>query len=523
MSDNMLIDAPGAALQNAPQDTVRDAPLNAPAASAYVSAPAAKTVRTRYAPSPTGSMHIGNLRTAIYEYLIAKSQDGAFVLRIEDTDQNRFVDGAIQLVYDTLKITGLAHDEGPDIGGAYGPYIQSERRDIYMKYALRLVERGAAYHCFCSKERLAALKDENERAGLTNFYDRRCLSLPQSAVRENLDGGAEFVIRQKMPSSGKTVFRDAVYGEMEFDNRYLEDQILIKSDGLPTYNFANVVDDHLMAITHVARGSEYLTSTPKYHLLYGAFGWEPPVYVHLPQIVKEGGKKLSKREGDASFFDLLEEGYMQEAIVNWIVLMGWSPPDNREVFTLGELAETFSIKGISKSPASMDLAKLRYFNAEHLRRKTPEEFYELALPYIKQAIANPGVDARKVAQTLSQRTEMLCEIPGMIGFIEEMPEFSDELYTHKKMKTDPDIAKTALKLALPALSGLSPWDGEHIRDALTALAEGAGLKNSQILWPLRVALTGLPVTPGGAVEIADILGREESLRRIEAAYDKLTL
>ena len=482
---------------------------------------AMSNVRTRYAPSPTGSMHVGNLRTALYEYLIAKSLNGSFILRIEDTDQNRFVEGAVDLVYKTLKITGLVHDEGPDIGGAYGPYVQSERKEHYLRHAKELVSRGSAYYCFCSKERLAELKESNERTGQNNLYDKHCLNISEDIVRANLESGAGFVIRQNIPSSGKTAFHDAVYGDIEFDNSILEDQILIKSDGLPTYNFANVVDDHLMDITHVVRGSEYLSSTPKYTLLYSAFGWEEPVYVHLPQIVKEGGKKLSKREGDASFFDLLEQGYLPEAVINFIALLGWSPPDNREIFSLADLIEVFSIKNISKSPAILDVNKLRFFNAEHLRGKTPEEFHDLALPYINQAVSNTLADTRKIARALSLRTEVLSEIPEMIGFIDKVPEFSNELYIHKKMKTDPAIAVESLSAVLPVLRALPSWDAESIHGALSDLAASLGLKNSQILWPLRVALSGLPVTPGGAVEIADILGRDETVARVESACEKL--
>jgi glutamyl-tRNA synthetase len=396
-----------------------------------------------------------------------------------------------------------------------------------MKRALELVERGSAYYCFCSKERLAELKSESEQSGRTNLYDRRCLSLTEDEVRSRLDGGDGYVIRQKMPSTGKTVYHDVVYGDIEFDNSDLEDQILIKSDGMPTYNFANVVDDHMMAITHVVRGSEYLSSTPKYNLLYQSFGWEIPVYVHLPLIVKEGGRKLSKREGDPSFVDLLESGYLPEAIINYIALLGWSPPDNREFFSLEELAGVFSIGGINRSPSFFDVEKLRYFNAEHIRHKTQEEFHELALPYITKAFGGAGdldgagVDTRKIAQTLFKRTEVLGDIPGMIGFIAKMPEFENDLYVHKKMKTDEKIAESALSLSLPVLRELSVWDDEHIRAALTELAESNGMKGGQILWPVRVAVSGLPVTPGGAVEILDILGRDESIRRIENAYEKL--
>ena len=478
-------------------------------------------VRTRYAPSPTGAMHIGNLRTALYEYLIAKSQNGSFILRLEDTDQNRYVEGAVDLIYESLRKAGLKHDEGPDVGGAYGPYIQSERKDGYMKYAKDLIDGGAAYYCFCSKERLAALKSENELAGRTNLYDRHCLSLSGDEVRNNLANGAEFVIRQKMPVSGKTVFHDAVYGDIEFENNDLEDQILIKSDGLPTYNFANVVDDHLMAITHVVRGSEYLTSTPKYNLLYKSFGWDVPVYIHLPQIIKEGGRKLSKREGDLSFVELLDIGYLPEAIINYIVLLGWSPSGNDEFFSLDELVNAFSIDGISKSPSIFDMARLRYFNAEHIRRKTQEEFHELALPYIKQVIKNPRLDTRKIAQVLYHRTEVLSEIPDMIRFLETPPAYSIDLYTHKKMKTDPDIAKTVLSMVIPLLGDLPDWDGGRIFEALSELASAQAMKSGQILWPLRVALSGLPVTPGGATEIMEILGRDESISRLNTALGLL--
>jgi glutamyl-tRNA synthetase len=466
-------------------------------------------------------MHIGNLRTALYEYLIAKSQNGSFILRVEDTDQNRLVEGAIDLIYESLRVAGLRHDEGPDIGGAYGPYIQSERKEGYMERAKELIDGGAAYYCFCTKERLAALKGENESSGRTNRYDRHCLDLTEEDVRVNLKKGAEFVVRQKMPVSGKTKFHDAVYGDIEFDNNELEDQILIKSDGLPTYNFANVVDDHMMEITHVVRGSEYITSTPKYSLLYKSFGWKEPVYVHLPQIVKEGGRKLSKREGDPSFVDLLEMGFLSEAIINYIAMLGWSPSGNREFFTLGELVETFSIDGIGKAPSYFDIDKLKFYNAEYLRRKTQEEFHELALPFIRKVIKNPLLDTGKIALTLSRRTEVLGEIPGMISFLEEAREFSVELYTHKKMKSDPDTAKMALSLSLPQLKALANWDGGSLQTLLAGLAADNGLKAGQILWPLRVALSGMQVTPGGAVEILDILGREESIKRLESAFDRL--
>ena len=478
-------------------------------------------VRTRFAPSPTGSMHIGNLRTALYGYLIAKSQDGRFILRIEDTDQRRYVEGAVDIIYKTLKLAGLEHDEGPDKGGEYGPYVQSERIRIYMRHAEFLIENGSAYYCFCSKERLAELKLKNESEGRTNLYDRRCLSLSREQAGEAVKSGAEYVIRQKMPNAGKTAYHDVVYGDLEFDNHDLEDQILIKSDGFPTYNFANVVDDHLMAITHVVRGSEYLTSTPKYNLLYQSFGWKPPVYVHLPQIVKEGGRKLSKREGDMSFSELADMGYLPEAIINFIAFLGWSPPGNRELYTLDELARDFSIAGVSKSPSVFDENKLRFFNAEHIRLKTPDEFHALALPYIKSVIGDLDIDTAKIARLLFRRTEVFNEIPDMIGFFKEAPAFSDELYINKKMKTDQETSKQTLILSLPVLDGITDWDYDHIHDTLSAFASDNALKNGQVLWPLRVALSGLPVTPGGAVEILDILGKAESVRRISDAIGKL--
>ncbi|MDR1439214.1 MAG: glutamate--tRNA ligase [Clostridiales bacterium] len=480
-----------------------------------------KTVRTRFAPSPTGFMHIGNLRTALYEYLIAKSGGGEFILRIEDTDQGRYVDGAIELIYSTLRAAGLRHDEGPDVGGPCGPYVQSERKGIYAKYAGELIERGGAYRCFCTKERLAELREENERAGRNNLYDRCCLRLTDGEASRRLGDGAPHVIRQKMPREGATVFRDSVFGEISVENSELEDQILIKSDGLPTYNFANVVDDHLMGITHVVRGSEYLSSAPKYNLLYEAFGWEVPEYVHLPVIVKDGGQKMSKRAGDASFEDLLGMGYLPEAIVNYIALLGWSPRGNREFFTLGELAGEFSVGGISKSPSTFDFGKLRYFNAEYIRRMPAEAFAELAGPYIRQTAKNPGLDERKIARTVQQRTEALADIPPAVDFYDALPDYPLDLFTHKKMKTDPAAALVSLRAALPVLEALGDWTHGGISEALAALAAETGVKGGQIMWPLRVALSGKAVTPGGAVEIAEILGKAESASRIVLAIGRL--
>ena len=480
-----------------------------------------RQVRTRYAPSPTGYMHVGNLRTALYEYLIAKSQGGKFILRIEDTDQERYVEGAVDVIYKTLKLCGLRHDEGPDIGGPYGPYVQSERKNLYKPYAEELVKNGHAYYCFCSKERLDALRAEAEAKNQTFMYDRHCLNLSQAEIEEKLKSGVPYVIRQKMPREGTTSFEDAVYGTITIENNMLEDQILIKSDGLPTYNFANVIDDHLMNITHVVRGSEYLTSTPKYNLLYKAFGWEIPVYVHLPLIVKPDGSKISKRKGDATFEDLLKMGYLVEAIVNFIALLGWSPDSNQEIFTLAELEKAFNIKHISKSPSSFDMDKLTWFNAQHIRAMSPEKFHELALPYLKEAITNEDIDLSKVSRILQNRTEVLTEIPSKVGFLNELCDYDLNIYVHKKMKTTLENSLTSLKEALPVLEAIDEWNETTIHDSLMSLIERLGIKNGQMLWPIRTAITGWEVTPGGAIEIADILGKAETLRRIKVGIERL--
>ncbi|AUS97676.1 glutamate--tRNA ligase [Clostridium thermosuccinogenes] len=479
-------------------------------------------VRTRYAPSPTGYMHIGNLRTALYEYLIAKSNNGKFILRIEDTDQERYVEGAVDLIYRTLKLVGLKHDEGPDIGGEYGPYVQSQRKDTYMPYAKKLVEQGDAYYCFCTKERLAKLREEQEAAGMTCRYDRHCLSLSKEEVERKLAAGEPFVIRQKMPQSGVTTFEDAVYGTITVDNSELEDQILIKSDGLPTYNFANVIDDHLMRITHVVRGSEYLSSTPKYNLLYKAFGWEIPTYVHLPLITKTDGAKISKRAGDASFEDLMEMGYLPEAIVNYVALLGWSPGTNQEIFSLQELEKVFNIDGISKSPAAFDFAKLNWFNGEYIRKLSLEEFNNLAKPYYEKAIANKNIDFMKISKLLQVRTEVLKTIPETVDFIDALPDYDKELYVHKKSKTNLENSLESLKAAVPVLEAIEDWNEQTIHDELLKLVEKMGIKNSQMLWPIRIAISGKLVTPGGAIEIADILGKEETIRRIKIGIEKLS-
>lgn len=482
----------------------------------------AAEVRTRYAPSPTGYMHIGNLRTALYEYLIAKSNNGKFILRIEDTDQERYVEGAVDVIYRTLKLVGIRHDEGPDVGGEYGPYVQSQRKNIYMPYAKELVEKGHAYYCFCTKERLAKLKEEQDAAGMTHRYDRHCLGLSKEEIDRKLASNEPFVIRQKMPQEGTTTFEDAVYGTITVENSQLEDQVLIKSDGLPTYNFANVIDDHLMKITHVVRGCEYLSSTPKYNLLYNAFGWEIPTYVHLPLITKPDGTKLSKRAGDASFEDLLEMGYLVEAIVNYVVLLGWSPSSNQEMFTLSELEKVFSIDGISKSPAAFDFAKLNWFNGEYIRKLSLDEFHELAKPYYDNAIKNKDIDLKLVSKLLQVRTEVLGQIPANVDFIDSLPEYDREMYVHKKMKTNLENSLESLKAAVPVLEAINDWSFQTLHDELVKLAETMGIKNSQMLWPIRTAITGKQVTPGGAIEIAEILGKEETLKRIRLGIEKLS-
>ncbi len=481
-----------------------------------------KMVRTRFAPSPTGFMHVGNLRTALFEYLIAKSQHGQFVLRIEDTDQERLVEGAVDVIYNTLKQVGLQHDEGPDLGGEYGPYVQSQRKDSYKPYAEQLVREGKAYYCFCTKERLDSLHNEDGFGG----YDRHCRDLPAGEVQRLLDAGTPYVIRQKMPTEGSTTFHDAVFGDITIENKELEDQILLKSDGYPTYNFANVIDDHLMHITHVVRGCEYLTSTPKYNLLYEAFGWELPTYVHLPLIMGKNDdgsvSKLSKRHGSTSFNGLVQEGYLPETIVNYIALLGWCPKDNREIFSLAELAENFSIDGISKAPSVFDYEKLAWFNGEYLRAKVPEEFTEIAMPYYQQVFGDTQVDWAVLTSILQPRVVRLTDIPGMIGFLKELPEYDKELFINKKSKANLDNAPVMLKAAIEALTALTEWNVTAIHDCLIGLAQQLEVKNGTLLWPVRIAAAGMQVTPGGAMEILAILGKEESLRRLELGLAKLS-
>ena len=478
-------------------------------------------VRTRFAPSPTGYMHIGNLRTALYAYLIAKSKGGKFILRIEDTDQERYVDGAVDVIYKTMKDTGLIHDEGPDIGGDYGPYIQSERRSIYKEYAEKLVETGHAYYCFCTKERLEELRQRQTVMKVPTKYDGHCSKLSKEEIEANLKAGIPYVIRQKVPQYGKTTFHDEVFGDITVENAILDDNVLLKADGLPTYNFANVIDDHLMHITHIIRGSEYLSSTPKYNLLYEAFGWEIPKYIHVSPVMKDNGKKLSKREGDASYEDFINKGYLKEAIVNYIALLGWAPGDEREKFTLAELVDAFDIKGISKSPAIFDEKKLAWLNGEYIRELTPEKFHEDALPYYKGVITNPEIDLKAVSELLQPRCERLSDIPEQVDFFDKLPEYDRELYTHKKMKTNPENSLEALKEVLPMLEGIDDWTKENIHDRLIELVQKLELKNGRILWPVRVAVSGKAFTPGGGVELAAILGKKETIERIKKGIELL--
>ncbi|MBC8532049.1 glutamate--tRNA ligase [Gehongia tenuis] len=478
-------------------------------------------VRTRFAPSPTGYMHIGNLRSALYAYLFTKHEGGTFILRVEDTDQQRYVEGATELIYRTLRETGIFYDEGPDVGGEYGPYIQSERRDIYKKYAEELIKRGRAYYCFCTKERLDGVRQEMEARGETFKYDKHCLSLTPEEIQAKLDAGEPYVIRQNLPESGTSSFDDLVFGHIEVDVSTLDDMVLLKSDGLPTYNFANVVDDHLMKITHVFRGTEYLSSTPKYNLLYEAFGWEIPKYVHMPPVMRDASHKLSKRDGDASFEDFIKKGYLKEAIVNYIALLGWNPGTNQEKFTLEELVQAFSLNGMSKSPAIFDVAKLTWLNGEYVRELPFDTYFRYAKPWLEEALQGQNVDLEELAVKLQPRTEYFSQLPSLVDFIVELPEYDLELYTHKKMKTNPSVALFALEKALPVMEGLSDWTLDSLHDALMALPKELGVKNGQVLWPVRVALTGKEASPGGAMEMAMLLGREKSLARMKTGIEKL--
>lgn len=482
-----------------------------------------ENVRTRFAPSPTGFMHIGNLRTALYTYIIAKKYGGKFILRIEDTDQGRFVEGATEVIYDTLRKCGLNWDEGPDIGGPAGPYIQSERMGIFKEYAEQLVKSGHAYYCFCTKERMEQVHEEQKAKGITPTYDRHCRDLPKEEVDRLLAEGVPYVIRQKVPLDGETTFHDELYGDITVPNADLDDQILLKADGMPTYNFANVVDDHLMEITHVVRGNEYLSSAPKYNLLYEAFGWEIPEYIHVEHIMRDATHKLSKRDGDAYFGDFVEKGYYIPAILNYIALLGWAPKGEQEIFTLDELVKEFDISGISKSPAIFDPVKMTAINAEWLRKISHEEFKELALPYVRKTCKREDIDVDVLVKTLQPRTELLTDIPEKVDFIDELREYDNELFFNKKMKTNAETALPALQAVLPVLEGISEesWNEENIHAAVFAEIEKLGVKNGWVLLPMRAALSGKAMTPGGGIELAAILGKADTLSRIRTALKKL--
>lgn len=478
-------------------------------------------IRTRYAPSPTGRMHVGNLRTALYAYLIAKHEGGDFLLRIEDTDQERYVEGATEIIYKTLEETGLIHDEGPDKDGGYGPYVQSERQKegLYLKYAKELIDKKQAYYCFCTPERLNSLRS-NVNGEEIMKYDKHCLSLTEEEIKKNLESGIPYVIRQNNPDTGTTTFHDDIYGDITVDNLELDDMVLIKSDGYPTYNFANVVDDHLMGITHVVRGNEYLSSSPKYNRLYEAFGWEIPTYVHCPLITNEEHKKLSKRSGHSSFEDLIEQGYVAEAIVNFVALLGWSPEDDREIFSLKELVEAFDYKHISKSPAVFDMVKLSWMNGEYLKKMDEEAFFKLAKPYIDKVITKP-LDIRKIANMVKTRIEVLPQIADHIDFFEELPQYDISMYTHKKMKTDSENSLELLKEVLPILETTDDYSNDNLFGILSAFGKEHDYKTGFIMWPIRTALSGKQMTPAGATEIMEILGKDESIKRIKIGIDKL--
>ena len=479
-------------------------------------------VRTRFAPSPTGRMHVGNLRTALYAYLVAKHEGGDFILRIEDTDQERYVEGAVDIIYRTLQKTGLIHDEGPDKDGGCGPYVQSERQaqGIYLKYAKELIDKGEAYYCFCDKERLEGLKKVVAGKEI-HVYDKHCLHLSKEEVEEKLAAGVPYVIRQNNPTEGTTTFEDEIYGDITVDNAELDDMILIKSDGYPTYNFANVVDDHLMGITHVVRGNEYLSSSPKYNRLYEAFGWEVPVYIHCPLITDENHQKLSKRCGHSSFEDLVEQGFLTEAIVNFVALLGWSPADNQEIMTLEELVEKFDYHHMNKSPAVFDYTKLKWMNGEYIKKMDFDKFYEMALPYIEEVITK-DYDLKKIAHMVQTRIEIFPDIRDHIDFFEELPEYDVAMYTHKKMKTNAQTSLEVLQEILPVLEAQEDYSNDALYQTLLKYVEQKGCKNGYVMWPIRTAVSGKQMTPGGATELMEVLGKEESLARIRKGIELLS-
>ena len=482
-------------------------------------------VRTRFAPSPTGRMHVGNLRTALYEYLIAKHEKGTFILRIEDTDQERYVEEALDIIYNTMKLTGLVHDEGPDKDGGVGPYVQSERMKsgVYLEYAKQLVEKGEAYYCFCTKERLEELRasSKTEDGKEIAKYDKHCLSLSKEEIEANLAAGVPYVIRQNNPAEGTTTFHDAIYGDITVENEELDDMILIKTDGYPTYNFANVIDDHMMEITHVVRGNEYLSSAPKYNRLYEAFGWEVPVYVHCPLITDENHQKLSKRCGHSSFEDLVEQGFLTEAIINFVALLGWSPADNEEIMSLEELVAKFDYLHMSKSPAVFDYTKLKWMNGEYIKRMDFDTFYEMALPYMKEMI-HRDVDFAKVAKMVQSRIEIFPDIKDHVDFIDELPQYDVAMYTHKKMKTNTVYSLEVLTEILPILEAQEDYSNDALYAALCKFVEEKGVKNGYVMWPIRTAVSGKQMTPGGATELMELLGKEESIARIRKGIELLS-
>ena len=479
-------------------------------------------VRTRFAPSPTGRMHVGNLRTALYAYLISKHEGGDYILRIEDTDQERYVEGAVDIIYRTMKKTGLIHDEGPDLDGGCGPYVQSERHEkgIYLEYAKKLIEKGEAYYCFCTKERLESLK-QNVAGKDIMVYDKHCLSLTPEEVQAKLDAGVPYVIRQNNPTTGTTTFKDEIYGDITVDNSELDDMVLIKSDGYPTYNFANVVDDHLMGITHVVRGNEYLSSSPKYNRLYEAFGWEVPVYVHCPLITDENHHKLSKRSGHSSFEDLIEQGFLTEAVVNFVALLGWSPSDNQEIMSLQELIEKFDYRHINKSPAVFDYTKLKWMNGEYIKKLDFDKFYEMALPYIKEVVTK-DYDLKKIAKMVQTRIEIFPDIKDHIDFFEELPEYDVAMYTHKKMKTNSENSLELLQNILPILEEQEDYSNDALYEVLLKYAKDNELKTGFVMWPIRTAVSRKQMTPGGATQLMEVLGKEESIRRIKKGIEMLS-
>ncbi len=478
-------------------------------------------IRTRYAPSPTGRMHVGNLRTALYAYLIAKHEGGDFILRIEDTDQERYVEGAVDIIYRTLENTGLVHDEGPDKDGGVGPYVQSDRQKqgIYLEYAKKLIEKGEAYYCFCDKERLASLT-QTVAGKEINVYDKHCLHLSKEEVEANLAAGKPYVIRQNNPTEGQTTFHDDIYGDITVDNAELDDMILIKSDGYPTYNFANVVDDHLMGITHVVRGNEYLSSSPKYNRLYDAFGWEVPEYVHCPLITDESHQKLSKRCGHSSYEDLIEQGFLSETIVNFVALLGWSPEDNEEIFTLDELIKRFDYHHLSKSPAVFDYTKLKWMNGEYLKAMDFDRFYGMAEPYLKEAVTK-DYDLKKIAAMVKTRIEIFPDIKEHVDFFDALPDYDVAMYTHKKMKTNAETSLSVLQDLLPRLEAQEDYTNDALYATLSAYVEEKGYKNGYVMWPVRTAVSGKQMTPGGATELMEVLGKEESLARIRKGIEML--